>query len=281
MPDTVAPSAGAVSETVGGVVSPAGVVTLTGSEGADTLPGRVEGLDRIGVAGARGDGRVGEARPGDFADLGCAAEDPVAGDAQVVGARFPASAGPARPSPNRRRDWRGLTGAGVSVDSGKDLDRRQVPAVGGRRRVVDRHLGPPERRRRALPLDPHRVADGGEELVDLGLPRSHRCAPSLCPNRCRPPRPRIPVGWSSATPMERPSRRRLPPVAPSASRSAPVSATTVIADCYDPLPRVAVTLTLLSVVAADACQISAVPAWAFARRRSRQVRLPPLTLEIV
>ena len=32
------PPAGAVSETVGGVVSPAGVVTLSGSDGADTLP---------------------------------------------------------------------------------------------------------------------------------------------------------------------------------------------------------------------------------------------------
>src|SRR4051794_41726124 len=39
-------------------------------------------------------------------------------------------------------------------------------------------------------------------------------------------------------------------------------------------------LTLLSAVGATACQISAVPGWAFVRWRSVQVRLPPLTVAI-
>ena len=37
-PETVAPSSGAVIDTVGGVVSPAGVVTVTGSDGSETFP---------------------------------------------------------------------------------------------------------------------------------------------------------------------------------------------------------------------------------------------------
>src|SRR5262249_520909 len=39
------------------------------------------------------------------------------------------------------------------------------------------------------------------------------------------------------------------------------------------------TLALVSTVGALAAQISAVPAWALARRRSRQVRPPPVTFE--
>jgi hypothetical protein len=38
VPDSVAPEAGAVSATVGGVPSPAGVVTASDSEAGETLP---------------------------------------------------------------------------------------------------------------------------------------------------------------------------------------------------------------------------------------------------
>ena len=44
VPETVAPSSGAVIETVGGVVSPAGVVTVTGSEASETFPAASKAL---------------------------------------------------------------------------------------------------------------------------------------------------------------------------------------------------------------------------------------------
>ncbi len=47
------------------------------------------------------------------------------------------------------------------------------------------------------------------------------------------------------------------------------------------MPRVAVTVALVSSDGALAAQISAVPAWALARRRRRQVSPPPVTLEKV
>ncbi len=72
----------------------------------------------------------------------------------------------------------------------------------------------------------------------------------------------------------------LPPAAaPSTAWSAPTKATTVIEPTKEPLARVAVTVTLVRVEAAFACQISAVPAWVLARRRRRQVSPPPVTPE--
>ena len=59
--------------------------------------------------------------------------------------------------------------------------------------------------------------------------------------------------------------------------SAPMNAATVIAPWKLPLARVALMTWFESLAEATACQISAVPAWALARRRSVQVSPPPVT----
>lgn len=65
-----------------------------------------------------------------------------------------------------------------------------------------------------------------------------------------------------------------PAVAPTAAF---LKATTVSMPPYEPVVRVAVTTTLVSLAAAGAVQISAVPYCALTRRASDQVRPPPVT----
>src|SRR6266568_1229693 len=74
-----------------------------------------------------------------------------------------------------------------------------------------------------------------------------------------------------------PVKAELVAVAPLVVVSAPLKPTTVMSPEYLPYARVAVTLTLVTGVAATACQISDVPYVPLLRDRKVQLKLPPVT----
>ncbi len=210
VPVTVAPLAGAVSETMGGVVSVRGrrrhahLVRVGGD-----VAGGVVGPDRVGVGGRGGDGRVGEARPGDFADLVAVAEDPVARNALVVAACRPGEGHLRRRHGARREVARRRRRLGVGHRR-NHLDRGQVPAVVGRRGVVQGHGRGGEGDGGGRALHPQRVAGRGQGTRRPWSGWRRRCAPPPGPSRCRRPRPRSRRGWCSARPRA-PRSRRWPP----------------------------------------------------------------------
>ena len=91
VPETVAPFAGAVSETVGAVVSGGGVsvVALTTVGLRRVVSRRVGSTDRVVIRGARRQAGVVVRRGRWRCDLGAVAEHLVAGDTDVIGACVP------------------------------------------------------------------------------------------------------------------------------------------------------------------------------------------------
>ena len=112
------------TDTVGAVSSACGRGHDLGVRRVRDVAGRVVGLDRVGVAGAGGEAGVGERGRADLSHLRAVAEDPVAGDAEVVGARRPAQGGAGRGHRVGLEARRGRRGLRVGTGR-RGLDRRR------------------------------------------------------------------------------------------------------------------------------------------------------------